>query len=210
MNRRLTEAELDPAITIYVEADRLHWLFFDLVIKNAGHGPARNIQFTVDPDIPVETNDPDSCLSRMAIFQRGISFMAPLQEIRTFYGSFLQLTKEPITIHVSYDRETPNAKGKTVKASFVIDIGQFQGISRVGEPYELTVTKALEKMATDLHAIKEGGSWSNVTVEVKRRYFFSHDVNRIWRRWFGGRYLNNTEFTAWQHFRKELRRTMKR
>jgi hypothetical protein len=210
LNRRLAAAELDPAITVYLERDRLHFSFFDLVIRNAGRGTARNVKLRAEPDIPVDTTDEDSRLSRMAIFQRGVSMMGPLQEIRTFYGSYPQAPKEPITIHVTYDRELPGAiQGRAVRTTFVIDITQFGGLSRVGEPPELTATKALDQIATDLRHIRWGGSWWTPTVTVRRRYFFSAPVNRCWshysRRWrnFRIRWVNREELwrRRWERFR---------
>lgn len=154
LNRRLAEAELDPAITIYLERDRLHFSFFDLVIRNAGRGTARNVKLRAEPDIPVDITDDESRLSRLGIFQQGISMMGPLQEIRTFYGSYPHAQKEPITIHVTYDRELPGAmRRRSVRTTFVIDVTQFGGLSRIGEPPELTVTKSLDQIATDLRHI---------------------------------------------------------
>lgn len=209
LNRRLADAELDPAITVYLEPDQLHWTLFDLVIRNAGRGTARNVRFTVEPDIPVDTDDQDSLLTRMAIFRRGINFMAPLQEIRTFYGSYVQLEKEPITVHVAYDRDTPHRRGRTIRASFVLDVTEFEGLVTVGDPPELLVTKALGQIADDLNKIRQGGSGSNMTVTVKRRYFFSRFVNRRWQhftqRWrnFRIRWANGEH--PWRHRWDRLR-----
>jgi hypothetical protein len=185
----------------------MQWSFFALVIKNAGRGSARNIRFTVTPDLPVEPNDKDSRLSRMAMFRDGINFMAPLQEIRTFYGSFMTLSKEPITIGVQYERESQDLKRRTVRATFVLDIAPFEGLSRVGDPPEQTVATALANIARDLQAIKSGGSNWNPTITVRRRYFFSREVNQIFHRWFGRRYLNRQD-TAWRYFRSEVRRSI--
>lgn len=209
LNRRLADAELDPAISVYIEPDRIRWSFFDLVIRNVGRGPAWNVRFTVSPDIPVETDDADSRLSRMALIRDGINFMAPFQEIRTFYGSYVQLSKEPITINVRYDREMPDRKRRTVQATFVLDVAPFHGLSRVGNPPELTIATALENMANDLREIQRGGSHWNPTITVMRRYFFSQEANRIFRRWFGRRYLDR-EDSAWRHFRAEVRQIVKR
>lgn len=208
LNRRLAEAELDPAISIYIEPDRVHWSFFDLVIKNAGRGAAWNVRFSVSPDIPIEPGEPDSRLSRMSLFQDGINFMAPFQEIRSFYGSFMTLSKEPITISVQYERDTPEAKRRKVQAKFILDVAPFAGLSRVGEPPELTTAKALKKMADDLHAIKSGGSHWTPTISVRRRYIFSRWANELHERWFGSRYLNRHE-SAWKYFRNEVNQAVR-
>ena len=60
LNRRLADAELDPAVTVYIEPQTLRWPFFDLVIRNAGRGPARNVRFTVEADKPPQAHQPES------------------------------------------------------------------------------------------------------------------------------------------------------
>lgn len=209
LNRRLIDAELDPAITVYLEQDPMHFSFLILVIKNAGRGVARNIRFAVKPDIPVEANDPSTQLSRLAVFDRGISIMAPMQEIRTFYGAFPELTREPIDIYATYERDSPESRQRSLRANFVLDVTLFEGLSQVGDPPELSAAQSLNKMAADIEKIRMGGSRSNVTVIVKRHYIFSNLAHRIRRRWFGERYLNSTQ-SPWQHFRKELYQTIVR
>lgn len=79
INRRLAEAELDPFITITIEQQRSYPSFFDLVIKNAGRGPARRVVFDVDPDTPIWGND-NRRLTDIAFVKRGLDYLAPGQD----------------------------------------------------------------------------------------------------------------------------------
>lgn len=137
LNRRLVDAELDPAITVSVQPDPHQFFLIELVIKNVGRCAARTITLCASPDVPVEPAEESSRLSEMAIFQSGIPFMAPSQEIRTFYGVYPQLQTDPITVDVSFDRDTTEQHRRTMSASFLIDVRQFEGLSEVGESPDL-------------------------------------------------------------------------
>lgn len=190
LNRRLAEAELDPFVTIYIEPQRIYPYFLDLVIKNVGRGPARQLTFIVEPDVPLWSNDTHR-LTNIAIFRRGMDFLAPSQEIRTFYGTYFELVKDPISIHVSYSKESLHRKAEQVRSSFILDVTQFEGIGSIGEAPEKIATDALKSIAKDVGWIRQGGSWSNVTVTVRRRYALSGPINRRWRQL--GQWWQNTK-----------------
>jgi hypothetical protein len=125
LNRRLVDAELDPAISVDLEVDRHRFQVLDLVIRNTGRGSARNVRFVVDPDEPIVTARADSRLTRMAIFRDGLKYLGPQQEIRTSLGSYLGLRKEPTWIHVTYERSAnESATSKVFEGSFVLDVSQ--------------------------------------------------------------------------------------
>lgn len=132
LSRRLAEAELDPAITVFIEGSRENFGLFDVVIKNLGRGAARNVRFRVEPDIPIEKDDEESRLTQLAAIDKGLDYMAPLQEIRSFYGSMPGITEQVITIHVCYERDSDERRLRRLSASFSLDIGRFKGITRVG------------------------------------------------------------------------------
>jgi hypothetical protein len=71
LNRRLTDDEVDPAITVYFERSRDQFTFFDLVVKNVGRGIARNVTFVVVPDTSLSASQ-EHRLAAISMFQRGI------------------------------------------------------------------------------------------------------------------------------------------
>lgn len=206
LSSRLTNAELDPAITVYLEMDRERFSTIYLVIKNVGRGSARNLRLVASPDQLITPQYPEDRLSRMAIFRSGLAFMGPQQELRSALGTFISLTKDPIAVDVSYEPDVPvRWRRRVMRTSYILDVSQFEGISYIGEHPAHTSAKALKQIAGDLRHIKQGGSWANVSVTVKRRYFLSNTIDRIVSRWFGVRSLDR-EDTGWRYFRVEIRR----
>lgn len=201
LNRRLVEetshlrhAETDPFIAVYIEYQRLRPYLLDLVVQNSGRGPAYDIDFTVEPDIPIWVIERDEengenggkkegpRLTELRIFQNGIKFMAPSQEIRFFFGSASQITREPISIKTTYFDDPTSPNRAKLSDTFLIDASIFDGMSTVGTPPELEVANSLKRIQRDIERIRKGGSWSNMKVTVRRRYFLSGSIDERWSR----------------------------
>lgn len=200
LNRRLVEetshlrhAETDPFVAVYVEYQRLRPSMLDVVILNAGRGPAYDVRFTVEPDIPlwvIEADEEDEGseeiegprLSGFGLFQNGLKFIAPSQEIRFFYGPASQVTREPITIRATYFDE-PLARGRNRLAeTYVIDATIYDGMSTVGTPPEVEIANSLTGIRKDIERIRKGSPLSRLNVTVKRRYALGEPINRRWSR----------------------------
>ena len=112
LNQRLTDAELDPAVVVYIESRRYHFSTFELVIRNVGRGAARNVMFGIEPGFAAVADRAATRLLNMAIFKRGIPFLGPSQEIRTYYGSFRRLEAAPLALHLTFSAIQPSGVGK--------------------------------------------------------------------------------------------------
>lgn len=111
------------------------------------------------------------------MFQNGIKYLAPDQQIRSFVGMYIELDHAPLTITVKY-------KGKSGKSSefiesFSIDVRQFEGTLSLGDPPEREVVRALDRIANDISQLRRG--WSPLKVRVdrilvrpKKRYPIGH------------------------------------
>lgn len=207
LNRRLVDAELDPAVTVYIELRRYAHSSFDLVIKNAGRGAAQNVTFRVESESPGETEERARRLSNMAIFQRGIAFLGPSQELRTYYGSYRELEANPMRVHVTCERDGSERRRKRMGGNFPLDVRIFDGMSQVGEHPDSTSARALKQIAEDVRQVRRGSNWATISVSVNRRYFFSRRVDHFWNRWFGTPYIDSSA-SPWRTFRDELRRTL--
>lgn len=207
LTQRLTDAELDPAVVVFIESRRCHFSTFELVIKSVGRGAARNVKFRSEPGFAADADRTATRLLNMAIFERGIPFPGPSQETRTYYGSFRRLEAAPLALHVTYERDPAERRRKTLQADFTIDVRIFDGTMQVGEQPEVTSAKALKQIADDVRGVRRGGPLGPLSVSPSRRYVFSQRINRFWNRWSGTPYIDSGA-TGWHTFRTELWRTL--
>lgn len=184
LSTRLADAELLPAVSVYLELDKERRWFFDLVVRNSGRGVARNVRFEVIPDIPVDTSDPESRLTRVAFIREGLGHLASGQEMRTALNSFPAMVKTPIEVNVSYDPDGVRGKGQRIESRYVLDVREYEGTASIGQQSLAEIADSMSQLAGDVRNIKLGGSFANLTVTVKRQYLTSSWVNRMIRRWF--------------------------
>lgn len=207
VSARLADAELQPAISVFLELDHERRWFFDLVVRNSGRGTARNVRFQVIPDVPVETNDPESRLTRIAFIGNGLGHLGSGQEMRSALNSYPEMATTPIEIIVTYEPDRASIRPKRLESRFVLDIREFDGIASLGQEPIAEIADSMKKIAGDIRNIRQGGSFSNVTVTVRRRYFSSAWVNRQTRRWFGLPTFNRRR-SIYAHFRNEVSKSM--
>lgn len=185
----LRKAETDPFVAVYIEQSEAEFSFFDLVIKNIGRGPAFNVSFDVLPDIPIWIED-EYRLTDAAVIADGLEFLAPGQDLKFFFGSYIELTKQPITVTVQYFGADCKGNPIPFRNHFTLHIEKYAGMSQVGEPPLNSLSKSLDKIGEDIRAIRRGNS--EIRVSVTRRYFFSKYMRQRWRELFGTPSLTNS------------------
>lgn len=190
VSARLADAELHPSISVFLELDHDRRWFFDLVVRNSGRGIARNVRFQINPDIPLEINDPESRLTRIAFIRDGLGYLGSGQEMRSALNSYPAMVKTPIEIIVSYELDRARSRPQRNESRFLLDVREYEGIASLRQEPIAEIAKSMKQIADDIRNIKQGGSFANVTVTMKRRYFSSTWVNKRARRWFGSAALN--------------------
>ncbi len=83
LNRRLVDAKLDPAVTVYIEFRRHFHSSFELDIKNAGCGGVRNVAFQIKSSPSDTVNYSSSRLMYMARTVYGSSLVGPLSRAQS-------------------------------------------------------------------------------------------------------------------------------
>ncbi len=143
---QLRKAETDPFVAVYIESQRIEPFFFDMVIRNVARGSAYDVSFDPEPVQSewVEVNPRKRHLPYpgldQTLFRDGIAYMAPGQEIRFFFGSYVELPKRPVKIVVTFFGEPGRQRRRTqFRETYTIDICQFEGMGHVREAPEKTV-----------------------------------------------------------------------
>jgi hypothetical protein len=130
-NREILKAAVTPLLSVRPILDDNFFNIFNLRIENVGGGPAVDVRllFTHSPLI-----EPLRHLEKNGSFTNGIAILNS-HEKREFFlasaiGAFDQLREHPIQIAANYK----DLEGNELKRSFIIDFGEFEGITRVGTP----------------------------------------------------------------------------
>jgi len=162
--RLLRKAQTEPRVLVLTEPNPASINFIDLLIRNAGSAPATNIRLILDQDFETGV---DKYLSRLGVFQHGLTHLAPSQEMRLPFTSATDPVHEKhgglmmrrFTITVTYVDPT----GNTVTQMFPITFDYYAGMTAFNRP-EYTSAQALRKMEESLHKIQTG--WSRIGVDV--------------------------------------------
>ncbi len=169
--KRMRKAQTDAKVTVRVETRKEAVNFIDFVVANEGVGPAYNVAFEIRPlrFKKIDSSIHDK-INSLGFFQKGIEYLSPTQEIRTFLTSMLQDFDKKIDtafyISVSYKNSSKEKRND----SFLIDMSIFKGLQQVGKPDLYSIAKDLEKIQKDFHNIATGFLKPYIITQTKDNY----------------------------------------
>jgi hypothetical protein len=174
--KEMRKAGTDPEIAIYIQQQERWINLLDMVIRNLGNGPAYDISFQVNEKEPLHT---DHNLSKILALKRGMRYLAPENEFRFYFGSAIDLLKDPIIGPIEITVTYYNRSRVKRKECFTVDITDFQGTMAVGKPPLFEMAEKLNRISTDLHnAI---GSEFRLKVDVKTNKQVEQDSEKFLR-----------------------------
>ena len=174
--KEMRKAGTDPDIAIYIQQQERWINLLDLVIRNLGNGPAYDISFNVEQTAPIRT---EHNLSKIAALRRGIKYMAPGHDIRFYFGSAVDLLKEPIVGPILFS-VTYYSRDRVRKSEiFTVNITDFEGMTKVGRPPLYEIADGLKSISEDLHHAV--GSEFRIKIDVKSNRQVEQDSERFLR-----------------------------
>jgi hypothetical protein len=157
-NRELRKAEGDPRVVAYATINPRAFGAIDFVIANVGKGPARNISYkVVDGGERLVGKD-----VRLLPSDVKFSFLVAGDQLSSSMGMGWDLLAEPrissFDVEVTYE----NLAGEEQKGRYTIDIGQFDGMGRLGKPADEQIADNVKKIAD----VMEGWGMRRLQVET--------------------------------------------
>lgn len=140
-----------------MEADYTRLPLVDIVVRNAGGGPAKDIRFGFSAPVVSSTG---FAISELRYFREGMDFLGADREIRTFWDDFNDLVpvlkdsdlEKGITSNVSYR----DLNGVPYQDSWTINPLLYEGDRSVSGYRGMDdLVGALEKISRDLEETKE-------------------------------------------------------
>lgn len=130
--RDTREAQAQPNVVIYIEPNQTHWHALELVVKNFGSTPARNVQLAITPE-PKVSPRPGGESATDLWYPKVIPFLAPWQEWRS-YWDFAPSRFEHSDLAIRHDAEATfeDVHGKTHTTQAVLDWHMLKDAKRIG------------------------------------------------------------------------------
>lgn len=167
--KRIREVSTEPDIDIYLIPHEASNAFMNMVIRNNGGGAARGIKWKLEYDKDDATKRNIS-IGRMNLFTTR-TYIPAKEEIKFFFGSSFSLLKDgkmaPIHINVSYTGDNSNRK---ISKEFVIDIGQWEGMSSIGTPPLKEISDNIRQIKELLGHLLSGSNPPLVRVQKENEY----------------------------------------
>lgn len=124
--KKMREIQIEPKVFVYVQPREECINVIDIIIKNAGLGPAYDIEFNINPDFQQISG---KLLSEIGFLKDGLKYLAPNQKyqfILTVLNS--ENKKNPkFNIKVTYK----NIHKKSYEELFMMDISQFTDFGQI-------------------------------------------------------------------------------
>ncbi len=142
-NRLLRKAGTEPQVVGYAAINPRVWGAIDFVIRNIGKGAARNVSYKI-----VAGGD-DLKAKNARLLPAGIkfAFLPQDEQLSETMGMGWDLLPDPslaaFEIEISYE----DMVGNCYAERFKVDIRQFEGLRRVGNPPEEDIAENLRKIA---------------------------------------------------------------
>lgn len=182
--RRMREVQTEPKISVFIELNQHFDSHIDLVIRNDGHGPAYDIQFTFHGD-PTYFGE-DRPVDQLPVIRNGLTYLAPNQTFRFVLGGFIgeafyRAIQKPWSIDVVCESQTK----KSYKDSYTIDFSQFSELMLGGGSPLYKIEKHLDSLNRDVHHLTTGFSKIRVITQTKeeerqeRERFYKDQSARI-------------------------------
>lgn len=148
--------ELRPYLTISIEPGGASFQLSDLVVRNVGRRPAKNVRINIDPPL-VRAREArgnwqnQTRIRDMKILNEAIALVAPGQEIRAFHDSQIERREVPDlpTSHVAkviYE----DFSDEMYETEFTLDVEALEGVSRIQVDSVHNLSKTLSKIEKGL------------------------------------------------------------
>ena len=182
--RRLREVQTEPKISVRLElAEHVESGGLELVFRNEGHGPAKNIRFRFQGD-PTHFigHGQQQPMDQVPVIKNGLAYLGPGQRFGFLLGwlfgkAFARASREPWTFHIDYE----NLSGKSKKDTYLLDFSQFEGLIVGGGPPLVRIEKHLDSLRKDVHHLLTGFNRPRIitqTVDDYRKELEQHIEQR--------------------------------
>ena len=173
--RKVRQAQTEPRIRIQAEQDHTGHLGYELVIRNVGQGPAKDVRFEFEGDPSYLRNSfvgkaPPS-IDELPVIRDGLDYMEAGEEMKFFLGTmspeeFSRAIEKPWKFTVKY-KSISGMKTKTDICP--VDFSQFEG-RFFSQNWLQKMSECLSAIQKDLHRLTEGHARVQVVTQTREEF----------------------------------------
>jgi hypothetical protein len=155
--RKMRHAQTEPKVAVTYRS-REEWMaLVDIVVKNIGLGPAYDIKFEIAPVTDGgASQELIKELMERNFMNAGLSFLAPDQEVSSFFTNATDKFEEKMASRLSIKASYKSATGEQYLSEYLIDLSELRGMERIGEPPLYKIAKNVEKIAENIKGVASG------------------------------------------------------
>jgi hypothetical protein len=155
--RKMRHAQTEPRLDIICKP-REEWIaLIDIVIKNIGLGPAYGIKFDIISLTKGKiTTELIKELKEKKFLSTGLNYLSPGQEISSFFTNTHEKFEEKMVSQILIKVSYKNASGQKYRDRYVIDLSEFKGMQKIGEPPLYKIAKNIEAIKKDIGYFASG------------------------------------------------------
>jgi len=167
--RKMHKSQTDAKVTIGIKTRDDYINFIDFVVKNEGVGPAYNIIFDIEP---VEQNKTEKSIletiNGLGFIKKGIEYLSPQQEFRTFLTSMIENSEEKIETAINIKVSYTTSSGERINDKFLLDFSIFEKLIQLGTSPLTKIAKDIETIRQDIDRLSSGASRLEVIAYTKK------------------------------------------
>lgn len=176
--RRLREVQTEPHIELSFRSRDEIISLIDVVTVNIGAGPAYDVKVRFSANSESEgAKQLLQQLSTLNALSSGIAYLAPRQELSSYWSDVRDHFDEKISTIISATSTCKSATGIVYTRHHTLDLSELKGIVRIGTPPLLKISRDLEKLQDAVSKIASG--WSKPKVHI----YTSEDREAERREW---------------------------
>jgi hypothetical protein len=155
--RKMREAQTEPHIQVTYKI-RDEWInLLDVVVRNIGLGPAYDISFELRAESSSGgKNNLVNSMKKLNCFSKGLVYLGPDQVFSSFWTNLTEDQASKLETRVFVTCRYRNATRVRYEVPCVLDLSELKGISRIGEPPLLKISKQIESIAKSIDHLASG------------------------------------------------------
>lgn len=171
--RRMRRAQTEAKVTVQVVRHPDTMGFVDILFRNEGTGPARDIHFDARLENPgVGDASLVEVIKSIGFVHKGLDYLSAGAEHRSFFAALREDFEQKMATAIRVDVRYRVATGAELKDSYLLDLSVFRNMSRLGDPPLASMASSMKSLQKDVHDLATG--WKKLQVitqnlEDKRR-----------------------------------------